>query len=77
MRENLMRYRESLLKNEHAALTIEKYLHEAECLLEFLQGQMPTKEQILVYRSRLEKQYTARTVNNKLSAVNKFLSFLG
>lgn len=77
MRENLVRYRESLLQNEHAALTIEKYLYEAECLLTFLQGQMPTKERILVYRSKLEKQYTACTVNNKLSAVNKFLRFLG
>ena len=77
MEETLRAYRRALLENERAELTVEKYLHEAAALLDWLNGAEPSKEKLLEYRGELQGQFTARTVNNKLSAVNTFLQFLG
>ena len=77
MEETLRAYRRALLENERAELTVEKYLHEAAALLDWLNGAELSKEKLLEYRGELQGKFTARTVNNKLSAVNTFLNYLG
>lgn len=72
----LASFRKDLAENEKAEATIRKYLHEAEKLIEFLNGREIRKELIIEYRELLQEKYGARTVNGKLSAVNAFLSFI-
>jgi integrase len=65
------------VENEKARATVEKYVQEAEQLRLALCGAPVTKAGVLAYRERLQQQYRALTVNNKLSAVNAYLRFCG
>ena len=71
------RFQKEMMENEKAEATIKKYVREAECLKNFLNGSCLTKEILLNYRDRLIKNYQAQTVNGKLSAVNGFLEVIG
>ena len=71
------RFQKEMMENEKAEATIKKYVREAECLKNFLNGSWLTKEILLNYRDRLIKNYQAQTVNGKLSAVNGFLEVIG
>ena len=71
------RFQKEMMENEKAEATIKKYVREAECLKNFLNGSGLTKEILLKYRDRLIKNYQAQTVNGKLSAVNGFLEVIG
>lgn len=75
--QSIAAFREFLVENEKARATVEKYAREAERLRLFLDGAPVTKAGVLAYRERLQQQYTALTVNNKLSAVNAYLRFCG
>ena len=75
--EMLRQFRDSLAAQEKAPATIEKYGRELERLRQFLDGGGLTKEQLLEYRNFLEKSCSARTVNNKLAAINAYLKCCG
>ena len=77
MKSKLQEYRSYLYESEKAELTIEKYLKEAEELLRYLEGKEICKERMIDYRAELQKKYSVRTVNNKISAINSFLDFAG
>ena len=50
------RFRKEMMENEKAEATIKKYVREAECLKNFLNGSCLTKEILLKYRDRLIKK---------------------
>ena len=75
--QSISAFREFLVENEKARATVEKYVQEAEQLRLALCGAPVTKAGVLAYRERLQQQYRALTVNNKLSAVNAYLRFCG
>ena len=75
--QSISAFREFLVENEKARATVEKYVQEAEQLRLALFGAPVTKAGVLAYRERLQQQYRALTVNNKLSAVNAYLRFCG
>lgn len=77
MVNELEQLREFLMEEEKAEATINKYVHEANQLLRFLDGREISKEMLIRYRSHLSGRYSARTVNGKLSAVNAYLRYLG
>lgn len=66
-----------LRENEKAALTIEKYIHEASLLMEYLKGDPISKPKLLHYRDVLLEKNQARTVNAKFSALNSYLEYAG
>lgn len=74
---DMEKFQKGMLENEKAEATIKKYVREAECLKNFLDGRCLTKEILLEYRDWLIKKYQAQTVNGKLSAVNGFLDAIG
>ncbi len=75
--EKISRFAIILRENEKAPQTIQKYVHEVSLFLEFLDGEPITKVKLLDYREQLQRNYTARTVNGKLSAVNTYLESIG
>ena len=74
----LAAFRQWLLEEEREAATIEKYLREVELFATWMEGQPVTKEQVARWKAHLTASgFRPGTVNGKLSALNKFLSFLG
>ena len=77
LNELLEDYAVYLRENEKSRLTIEKYVHELTCFLQFLDGKRITKAVVLDYREFLQSQNQARTVNAKLSAIHSYLEYAG
>ena len=68
-------FRRQLYENEKSPATICKYVYEVMNLCKFLKGKDLSKTLLLTYRESLRQQYTAQTVNGKLSAINAFLEY--
>ncbi len=79
MAENdICRFRDFLKNEEREPATIEKYVKEIKSFCEWLCGRPVTKEAVIEWKERLQKQeYAPVTVNGKLSALNGFFSFMG
>ena len=74
--QSISAFREFLVENEKARATVEKYVQEAEQLRLALCGAPVTKAGVLAYRERLQQQYRALTVNNKLSGCERVSAVL-
>ena len=71
-------FRQWLREEERESATIEKYLREIELFAVWVKGQPVTKEVVAKWKAHLTASgYHPGTVNGKLSALNKFFSFLG
>ena len=73
----IQKYAAYLREQERSPATIEKYVHDLTALSGFLAGRPVTKGALLEWKEDLIGQYTPASVNNKLAAVNGFLSFCG
>ena len=74
----LATFRQHLLEEEREPATIEKYLREVQAFAAWTEGQSVTKEQVARWKAHLTASgFQPGTVNGKLSALNKFFSFLG
>lgn len=77
-KRQLVDFRQWLVEEEREPATIEKYLREVESFAAWIQGQPVTREQVARWKAHLTVSgYHPGTVNGKLSALNKFFSFLG
>ena len=73
----IRKYAAYLREQERAAATIEKYVHDLTALSGFLAGRPASKGALLEWKETLIENYAPASVNNKLAAVNGFLSFCG
>ena len=74
----LAAFRRWLLEEEREPATIEKYLREVRAFAAWLEGAPVTKEGATAWKARLTASgFQPGTVNGKLSALNKFFTFLG
>ena len=73
----IRKYAAHLHEQEHSSVTIEKYVHDLTALSGFLAGQPMTKGLLLEWKESLIGRYAPASVNNKLAAVNGFLSLYG
>ena len=77
-KEMLQQFKEYLKNEERECSTIAKYLHDIQTLASWLQGRNVTKENLTAYKEHLiKKRYNPKTINGILSAINKFLTFIG
>jgi len=71
-------FRQHLLEEEREPATIEKYLRDVRGFAAWIGGQAVTKETVTRWKEQLATSgCQAVTVNGKISAVNKFFTFLG
>ncbi len=71
-------FRQWLLEEEREPATIEKYLREVRAFAAWLGGAPVTKEGATAWKACLTASgFQSGTVNGKLSALNKFFTFLG
>ena len=75
--ERIKKYAAHLREQERSAATIEKYVHDLTALAVFLAGRSISKGALLEWKETLIENYAPASVNNKLAAVNGFLSFCG
>ena len=76
-RKSINDYKQYLLAAEKAKATVTKYINEAERLAEYLNGAQLNKRALLEYRETLAENFSSRTVNTKLAAINGYLAFIG
>ena len=76
-RKSINAYKQYLLMAEKAHATITKYINEVERLSEYLEHNALNKCALLEYRETLAENFSSRTVNTKLAAINGYLAFIG
>ena len=68
---------EYLIREEKSTATIEKYLRDTHCFLEYAAGQEITKELMVAYKGELQKKsYAVRSINSMLASINSLMEFL-
>ncbi len=66
-----------LIENEKAEATVQKYIRDIRHFAEYAAGRTADKTMILSYKGMLEENYTVRSANSMLAALNAFLRFAG
>lgn len=76
--QQLIEFREYLIREEKSMATVEKYLRDARAFVAFAQGQIITKELTVSYKKSLEEGgFAIRSINSMLASLNSILGFLG
>ena len=76
--EHLILFKHQLKLEEREQSTIEKYIREVRLFLTWVAGRAVTVETINNWKNHLrDGGYKPETINSKLSALNKFLKFMG
>ena len=77
-KEHIVSFGQFLQEDERSAATVEKYLREVRLFVAFLEDREVSKTSVAQWKANLlEKNYSPSTVNGKLSAIDRFLSFMG
>lgn len=70
-------FRDHLLREEKSPATVEKYMRDTHCFLEFLAGRVISKDETVAFKQNLQdKGYAIRSINSMLASLNHFLEFL-
>lgn len=76
--EHIVSFGQFLREDERSAATVEKYLREVRLFAVFLDGREVTKAAVAQWKATLlAENYNPTTVNGKLSAIDRFFSFMG
>ena len=73
----LKSFQVELIKQERAAATIEKYMHDIRTFYAWLGNREVTPETIHEWKKSLTESFKPGTVNGKLAALNAFFTFTG
>lgn len=73
----LWSFEKSLIENEKAQATREKYMRDLRCFAEYVADRPLEKPLVLEYKASLEQTYAIRSANSMLAALNSFLRFMG
>lgn len=74
---HLAGFTRQLEEEERSPATIEKYLRDVEQFIVWLQGQAVTHAAVKEWREVLQQQCAGTTVNAKLTALDRFLRYMG
>lgn len=75
--ECLDRFVKNLYMEEKSQATMNKYRHDINVFLDFLDGMEVDKEVVIRYKENLRRKYQVSSANSMLAALNNFLKFLG
>lgn len=70
-------FEKHLLENEKAGATIQKYMRDIRCFMDYAKEQSLDKTLLLNYKAMLEQNYAVRSANSMLAALNAFFRFQG
>lgn len=75
--ERVKDYINYLREQERSKATLQKYLHDLNALLLFLNGNELTKTELINWKESLINQYAPASVNAMLAAVNGYVKYMG
>ena len=75
--EHVMEYINYLREQERSKATLQKYLHDLNALLSFLNGRELTKTELINWKESLMNQYAPASVNAMIAAVNGYVKYMG
>lgn len=75
--ERVKEYINYLREQERSKATLQKYLHDLNALLLFLNGNELTKTELINWKESLMNQYAPASVNAMLAAVNGYVKYMG
>ena len=71
-------FRAWLEEQEYSSATMQKYVHDLRILAHYANGEIHDRAHLNGFKKHLEtRQYSARSINSMLAAVNCFLAFCG
>ena len=70
-------FQAELIKQERAAATIEKYMHDIRTFYAWLGNREVTPETVHEWKKSLTERFSPGTVNGKLAALNALFTFTG
>lgn len=74
--EKILEFRDSLIAEEKAGATVEKYLRDIRTFSEWLKDADLTKQKVIEYKEHLKDRYATASVNSVISSLNSFFDFL-
>jgi len=76
--EQIEKFRTSLIEKEKSPVTVEKYIRDIRCFMEYAKGRELQKALTINYKNELiERGYAVSSVNSMLASLNGLLRFLG
>lgn len=72
----LENFKQYLVSQEKSRATVEKYVRDVKMFAEFLGNNEPTRETVIAYKTYLQNNYAARSVNSMLASINCLFEFL-
>ena len=75
--ELVKKYEEYLFEEEKAPSTIEKYIRDIVCFMDWLGGLSIEKAVVMEYKNILIENYAPKSVNSILSSLNNFFDYSG
>ena len=76
-RELLKDFEKNMFEDEKSNATIEKYLRDLHCFVNFANDRELDKTLVLEYKAELARAYALTSANSMLAALNAFLRFAG
>lgn len=76
-RSQLEQFQRKLIEDEKSAVTIKKYLRDAEAFFAFAGKEEVSKDTVIRYKQFLKEHYKPSSVNSMLAALNLFLKETG
>ena len=76
-RELLKDFEKNMLEDEKSKATVEKYLRDLHCFVNFANDRALNKGLVLEYKAELARTYALTSANSMLAALNAFLRFVG
>ena len=70
-------FKNYLIESEKTAATIQKYIHDVQFFAKYVADQTLDKTVVLDYKGMLEQNYSVRSANSMLAALNAFFRFIG
>ncbi len=75
--ESLEKFEAYLENEERSAATIEKYVRDVRCFIDYIGQKTLCKQSVLEYKAMLGGSYAVTSANSMLAATNCFLRFCG
>ena len=75
--QTIKSFERHLIENEKAEATIQKYMWDIRCFVEYAQDRTLDKAMLLNYKGMLEESYAIRSANSMIAALNAFFRFVG
>lgn len=76
-KELLKDFEKSMFEDEKSKATVEKYLRDMRCFVDYANDRAIDKPLVLEYKAELAGTYALTSANSMLAALNAFLRFVG